>query len=207
MNLCVLLVAHQVNSSELNKYVDNSGNNEEQDNMKSMIKLSGHKGNLSREERVAAAEQAVESVLSVIEHKEIRTYWRYGTESVIVFDNPIAADAFFKDAAKKGQDHPVYEVDTLLKQIHGKATSKLARVFHEMYTKEDALNCPKIESDKGRGEIYFNTETVARIFINDEFEEPKITFNKRRCSELSIDAEALKAKFQQLIAHSRDRYS
>ena len=91
------------------QYVDNSGNSEEEHNVKCMLKLSGHKKNLSRDARVSAAEAAIANVESTLKHKEIRTYGRYGTESVIVFDNPVSADAFFKDATKKGRDHPVFD--------------------------------------------------------------------------------------------------
>ena len=75
-----------------------------------------------------------------------------------------------------------------------------------MFSADGNAECPKIESDKNKGEIYFNTETVARVFVNEEFEEPKVTFNKRRCNELNIDTESLKTKFQQLVAQARDRY-
>jgi len=195
---------------------DNNDRAQEESNLKSMIKLSGPKNNLSREDRKQAAVEAIKFVNSIIPFKEIRTYGRYGTESVVVFENPINADSFYKEATKQGQDHPTFRGDTLYwnkyktgwKYEKHKATSKLARAFHEIYTKVDSMDGagPKIESDKNKGEIYFNTETVAKVFVNEEFDEPRITFDKVRCEQLEVDVEAIRGKFKSLVAQAKARY-
>ena len=181
-----------------------------------MIKLSGHKNNLSRDDRKQAAEETIKFVGSVMPYKEIRTYGRYGTESVIVFDNPINVDSFHKEATKQGKEHPKFRGDTLywnkyktgLKFVKHKATSKLARACHEIYTKADGMDDagPKIESDKNKGEIYFNTVTIARVFVYEDFDEPRVSFDKAKCEQLNVDVEAIRAKFKVLITQAKDRF-
>ena len=130
--------------------------------------------------------------------------------------NQLNADSFHKDATKQGKGHPQFQGDTLywnkykigVKYEKHKATSKLARAFHEIYTKADAMedSGPKIESDKNKGEVYFNTQTVAKVFINEEFGEPRLSFEKAKCEQLNIDTEPIKTRFRSLLAQGKERY-
>ena len=171
---------------------------------KQMIRLSGYPRNLTREERKADITKHYTRIMGVDalpNDMEIRVFGRYGKDSALFFASSDDAIFFFRKATAQGDVHPMYG-DTKLywskykvgrALVRHRGTSKACRAFHECGV------FGKIENDKGKGEIYVNCASVARVIVEPDG-TAKLTFlDSEIAGSMKIDKEAIRARFASLL--------
>ena len=170
-----------------------------------MIWLSGYKNNLSRDDRKDDIVKHYKAIMGTQEFPkdvEVRVYGKYGRESNLFFASSEEATFFFRKATQTSDAHPMFgdvklywgrckEGRALARHI---GTSKAFRAFH------DCGAAGKLENDKGKGEIYINTITVAKIILDDA-EKPQMRFCDADIAEnMKINQEAIKSTFAKLLS-------
>ena len=131
----------------------------------------------------------------------IRVFGKYAKDSALFFAHADDAIFFYRKATAQSNEHPMSGRTTLYwsKYKVGRAfarhrgTSKACRAFHEC----GAFG--KIENDKGKGEIYINSASVARISVEPDGAAKLIFLDREIVGSMKIDKEAIRARFASLM--------